>query len=441
MTLKNEMEINRRILVIDDNKEIHKDFKKILLSETEVSGVEDLAGEILGKAPDRTEREDFTIDSAFQGEEGLAMVHKACQENRPYAMVFVDVRLPPGWNGIETIRRLWEVDSELQAVIITAFSDYSWEQISETIGGTDRLIILKKPFDSIEIRQLASTLTRKWNLTRERKAAINALKLHEKQLEIKVSERTKELSEANVKLMELDRMKSMFIASMSHELRTPLNSILGFTGVVLDELTGELNAKQKDHLTRAHNAGRHLLSMISDIIDISRIEAGRLTVSPEEFTLDSIVYETVENIKPEIAQKGLTLEVSVPAGVLMHTDRNRLFQCIINLLTNALKFTETGSIKVFADAMDNEVEISVSDTGIGISNEELPKVFDAFERIESRLKIKSGGVGLGLYLTKKLVKDALKGTIRAESKEGKGCTFIIRVPKDINQTDSIQTII
>ncbi len=200
------MEINRKILVIDDNEEIHKDFRKVLIAETGVDELHDLAKEILGETSSKTEETGFVIDSALQGEEGLAKVKKALRDAKPYALAFVDIRMPPGWDGIETIRRLWEADAEIQTVIITAYADYRWEQISEEIGRTDRLIILKKPFDSIEVRQLAGTLTHKWTLSREKTLAVNSLKEYQADLESLIEKRTAELNEEMEKVKILSGM-------------------------------------------------------------------------------------------------------------------------------------------------------------------------------------------------------------------------------------------
>ncbi|MEE9200243.1 MAG: ATP-binding protein [Candidatus Brocadiales bacterium] len=254
-----------------------------------------------------------------------------------------------------------------------------------------------------------------------------------KEMEKKLAERATELAGANVRLKELDQLKSMFIASMSHELRTPLNSIIGFTGVVLQDMVGELNARQKDHLSRAYKSSKHLLSLINDIIDISTVEAGKVEVFIEEFTLDEAVKEAVESVQPQVNEKGLTLEVSIPPGVRLKTDRKRLLQCILNFLSNAVKFTEAGTVSIAAREIDGEVEISVSDTGIGIAREDQPKLFNAFIRLDSPLRTQTPGTGLGLYLTQKLATEVLGGTVAAQSEPGKGSTFTLRLPRELKQ--------
>ncbi len=248
-------------------------------------------------------------------------------------------------------------------------------------------------------------------------------------LEEKVEERTKELGEANTKLKELDRLKSMFIASMSHELRTPLNSIIGFIGIILQGMAGEMNAEQTDMLRRSYGAARHLLALISDVIDISKIEAGKIDRYIDEFLLGEMMNEAVSGIKTDVDRKGLALEVNVPDNLTLRTDRQRLLQCVLNYLSNAVKFTEKGKITVSAREVDGDVEITVEDTGIGVREEDVPVLFRSFVRLDSPLKISTPGTGLGLYLTKKLAQEVLNGSVSVESTYGKGSTFTLRIPR------------
>jgi PAS domain S-box-containing protein len=236
-------------------------------------------------------------------------------------------------------------------------------------------------------------------------------------------------SEITERLKEMERLKSIFIASMSHELLTPLNSIIGFTGMTLQGLSGDLNEEQRDNLSRSYQASKHLLSLITDVMDISKIEAGRVEAVPEEFGLIEVVDDAFDTVRSEIREKGLRLTADIPENLRIRTDRRRLLQCLINLLTNAVKFTERGGVHVSSSEVDGQLEISVSDTGIGIAEEDVPKLFEPFERLESHLRIKAGGTGLGLYLTKKLVTDILRGAVKVRSKVGEGSTFIIRIPK------------
>lgn len=288
-----------------------------------------------------------------------------------------------------------------------------WSEVnihSANIGGIDRLLVSVR------------------DITR-RKHNEEELRIYREHLEELVKERTSELVIARDRAESADKLKSIFIASMSHELRTPLNSIIGFSGMTFQGLSGELNEEQKDNLARIIKSARHLLSLITDVIDISKIEAGRIDVVPEPFALHELITEATGTILPQVKTKGLALDVDVPAGVEMNTDRKRLLQCIINYLGNAVKFTEAGKVMVLAREINGDVEISVIDTGIGIAQTDIPKLFEAFERLETNLKLKVGGTGLGLYLTKKLATEILRGSVGVKSIEGKGSTFSIRIPK------------
>lgn len=180
-----------RILVVDDTVAIHEDIRKILCepSDDQMTDLEEAVLEI--KAPVRNVASHFEIDSAYQGEEGIELVRRAVAEGRPYALVFLDMRMPPGMDGLETMRQLWKIDTDLQIVICTAFSDYSWGQIVATTGPTARLVILRKPFEPIEVTQLAHALTEKWRLERQARR-------HAGELQDMLVERTKELAESQM---------------------------------------------------------------------------------------------------------------------------------------------------------------------------------------------------------------------------------------------------
>jgi PAS domain S-box-containing protein len=257
------------------------------------------------------------------------------------------------------------------------------------------------------------------------------LGLLNEELEVRVRRRTAELERANVRLQELDRLKSMFIATTSHELRTPLNSILGFISMTLQGLSGELNEEQRDNLSRAHGSALHLLSLVNDIIDISKLEAGKTEVYPETVLLDDVVAEAAGAMAPQLKAKSLLLQVEVPQRLYLFTDRKRLLQCLLNLLGNAAKFTERGSILVAAREAGETVEISVADTGIGIAEKDLARLFQPFERMESRLRVKAGGTGLGLYLTRKLCSDILQGSVSVQSRVGEGSVFTLKIPREV----------
>ncbi|MFC1672709.1 sensor histidine kinase [Pseudomonadota bacterium] len=247
----------------------------------------------------------------------------------------------------------------------------------------------------------------------------------------KVNASQKELQKANERLQGLDKLKSMFIASMSHELRTPLNSIIGFSGLMMQDEQSPLNSEQQDGMERIHRGGKHLLSLISDVIDISKIEADRIELFVERFPLKEVVDEALETVQVQADAKGLVLEHRANVWPEMNTDRKRLLQCLLNYLSNAIKFTEAGKVSLAITADDRLVDIRVTDTGIGIAPDDLPKLFEAFERLESHLRIKAGGTGLGLYLTKKIAEGLLHGKVSIKSRVNEGSTFGLTIPIDI----------
>jgi len=185
---------NNRILIIDDNPDIHADFRKVLGTAVPDAGALDsVMAQFFGETAPATEQTSFQLDSCYQGREGLERVQRSIAEGRPYAMAFVDVRMPPGWDGVETITRIWEIDSSIQVVICTAYSDYSWQDIIARLGKSDRLVILKKPFDSIEVLQLAHAMTEKWLVTQQARQTLDDLNRL-------VNDRTRALQESNEKL-------------------------------------------------------------------------------------------------------------------------------------------------------------------------------------------------------------------------------------------------
>ena len=274
----------------------------------------------------------------------------------------------------------------------------------------------------------------------ERKQAEEELHKAYDEMENKVKERTKDLAEANSKLKELDKLKSMFIASMSHELRTPLNAIIGFTGVILQGMVGDINDKQEDQLGRVYRNARHLLALITDVIDISKLEAGKISPFAEDFVLKEVIDEAVDDLMDDIKRKGLAIEVNVPPELKMKSDRRRMLECILNLLSNAVKYTEEGKINIDVKGSDGDIEVSVSDTGIGIAGEDMDRLFMPFERLNSHLRIQTPGTGLGLYLCKSLSREVLGGDVSVRSEPGEGSTFTLKVPKEIQIAKAVQSI-
>ena len=246
-----------------------------------------------------------------------------------------------------------------------------------------------------------------------------------------LGEKTEKLEEANVQLKDLDKLKSMFIASMSHELRTPLNSIIGFTGILLMGMAGELTKEQKKQLLFVKNSANHLLDLINDILDVSKIEAEKIDLSIASVDVSPLLAEIKDSFSSTIDIKGLSFKLVTPEHLLVESDRRRLKQVLMNIVGNALKFTDEGFVSVITRSMNDTVTISIKDTGIGIREADTKMLFQPFSRITHEGRIYEG-TGLGLHLSQKLI-TLLGGDITCKSAYGKGTTFTITLPTTFEQ--------
>lgn len=260
---------------------------------------------------------------------------------------------------------------------------------------------------------------------------------HATELEAKVEARTQELQEANDKLETASRHKSEFLANMSHELRTPMNAIIGFTRLVLRRSKDILPMRQAENLEKILVSANHLLSLINDILDLAKVEAGRMDLHPTSFELEPLVEMCMRTVEPMIQEKPVKLVKSVePAMPLLFTDEDKIKQVLINLLSNAVKFTEQGSITVLAQRDHDDVMISVKDTGIGIPAEALDRIFEEFRQADNSTTRQYGGTGLGLSITQHLSR-MMGGDVTVESKVGVGSTFTFKIP--LRMPDTLTT--
>jgi len=261
-----------------------------------------------------------------------------------------------------------------------------------------------------------------------RKQIEEALREARDNLEAKVAERTEELTQANIQLKEFSRLKSLFLANMNHELKTPLNSIIGFTGILLMEMSGSLNEEQKKQLTIAKNSANHLLSLINDILEISRIEAGKAELYLEEFHLGEVIEDVIKSFSPIVNKRNLKITTEATESIKIISDKKRVKQVLMNFVSNAIKFTEQGSVKIKARILEDKIlELCVLDTGIGIKKDDMDKLFQSFQQIDMSSTKKYEGVGLRLHLCKKLAL-LLGGDISVKSDYDKGSEFTFSLP-------------
>jgi signal transduction histidine kinase len=237
-----------------------------------------------------------------------------------------------------------------------------------------------------------------------------------------------ELGRLNDQLAQSSKAKSEFLANMSHELRTPMNAMLGFTEMLLDGLYGDVPTALKEPLTDIQVNGRHLLRLINDVLDLSKIEAGRMELALGEYSVREVVDIVQVSLRSLAAEKGLEFVTSVPDDLpVAYGDNRRLTQCLMNLAGNAIKFTKQGRVEIGVELVAGEIIYRVSDTGIGIPQDELENVFAEFRQVDATVTREFGGTGLGLSITKKFV-EMHGGRIWVESEVAKGCTFFFAVP-------------
>jgi DNA-binding response OmpR family regulator len=455
----NKNTLSQNILIVDDNPNNLE-----VLSET-------------------LTRAGFQVAIAIDGESAIEQIQYHSPE-----LILLDVMMP-GIDGYQTCHRIKANPKtfDIPVVFMTALSDTEHKVKGFALGAVD---YITKPFQreevlarvrvQLQLRNLTRTLEEQnkmlkqeiWqrekvesslldlNQELEKRVEERTLKLsrtlkklrtaqvelleQKNDLEIRVKERTAELAKTMMEAEKANQSKSQFLANMSHELRTPMNAIIGYSEMLIEEAADLGQDDFIPDLNKIHGAGKHLLSLINDILDLSKIEAGRMELYLENFSIKDLIKETVSTISPLIEKNRNTLKVDVPEELgIMHADVTKVRQSLFNLLSNASKFTEQGEITLKTQcyvAEDRDwISFQVSDTGIGMTSEQMTKLFQAFTQADASTTRKYGGTGLGLAITKKFCQ-MMGGDIEVTSEIDHGSIFTIQLPLQVEKTVEKPTV-
>jgi signal transduction histidine kinase len=426
-----------RILIIDDNPNIHKDFQTILIEDRESLALDELRAEVFGQTNnDSKDHNIYELDFASQGKEGCEKVKESLAQNRPYKLAFVDMRMPPGWDGLKTIECLWEADRNIQVVICSAYSDYSWSEITHRLGKSENLLILKKPFDSAEVAQLAAALTEKWNLAR--KAAMKMEELEElvkeranelleknNQLKMEIAEREKaelKLAEMLKKVDNANKELKDFASIVSHDLKAPLRGVKTLALWILDDCGDKFDTKATEQMHLLLDRVERIYNLIDGVLRYSKV--GQATEQHVPVNLEKFIPEVIDMVVPPENIK-VTVENQLPSIVCEETHIMQVFQ---NLLSNAIKYNDKpkGWIKIGCRDEGAFWKFSVSDNGPGIDEKHFERIFRIFQVLSVNENFQ--GTGVGLTVVKKIV-ELYGGRIWLESEVGAGSTFFFTFPK------------
>ncbi len=468
-------DVNRRILIVDDNQAIHTDFRKILAGPGAAEAAMDELAAMLFSTTEAARHSEFELDSAFQGREALERVTRATSAGRPYALAFVDMRMPPGWDGLETIEHIWRADPLLQVVICSAYSDHSWEDLRSRLGESDALLIIKKPFDPIEVVQSAHALTAKWTLARRARA-------HVENLEAAVRARTAELEavatqladeirrrdrvEAELRLAQRLEAVGQLAAGVAHEINTPIQYVSDSLHFVRDGSLGLVKMASAMRAAAGHGGANGAsssglaveLASIAEEADLSyleehmpealdRIQDGVTRVATIVRAMKELAHPGQREMAPTDLNRALQNALQVTANAYRYVadpevelgelplvtclaaEMNQVF---INLIVNAAHAMERcgqdgaprGRLRIATRADGPDVVISIADCGHGIPDAIRERIFDAFYTT----KPVGRGTGQGLAISRAIVVDRHGGRLTFDSTVGVGTTFHIRLP-------------
>lgn len=455
-----------RILIVDDNEAIHRDFQKVLSGAlADASEFDAIDADLFGDCNDEevVAENSFALSFASQGAEGFALVRDAVASGNPFSVAFVDVRMPPGWDGIKTVAEMWKVDSNLQVVLCTAYSDYSFEQTTAALGRTDRLVILRKPFENIEVRQLAHSLSQKWTVQQQLQLRIQELEAANAQIRAEMIQR----QEAETALKHGQRMQAIgtLASGISHEVRNPLQiismnleimesvpesmeEIMGVYSALLERFeNGNVDASYvasfKETLAKlepeevlidikqATEEARDGVRVIADTIYTMNQFSRQGEVGKDSVNINDILCSTIKFSRGEYS-KFAELQCELGEIPLVRCNRTEIGQVFLNLLVNAShairdQFSDgdlLGTIRVRTGVSGDHVVITIEDTGGGISDEIRDRIFDPF----FTTKDVGEGTGQGLAISHRIVVESHNGLIKVDSSPSGGTIFSVLLP-------------
>ncbi len=477
---------NRRILVIDDSPDILQDFRKILCP-----AINFISNAWLENSQDFFEqpflhhgKEPFDLDCVANGESGRVLISQAKVKGSPFAVVFLDVQLPNGWDGIGTVERIWDEDSDVQVVLCTAYSDFGWSEVLPRLGHRDQILILRKPFDPIEVWQLSTALTMKWHWVQQARLRVQELEqivrtrtglleetnhrleqdlLRRQVVEVQLAQVVRDMEERNLELSavrdqalneihERERIERIlrhqteefarsnrdleqFASVAAHELQEPLHSIQVFLDLLLVRYGSALNDHGLGYVDRVKNAAGRMQRLIQSLFVYSRIDLPQM--AEEKLVLRELVEEILSDLGARIEE----LQAVVQFGELptIYGNAFQIRQLLQNLLSNALKFHQPGVppvIRITGMIIQDRrhtgsgkpewlCQIEIQDQGIGIPSEQFGKIFGMFKRLHRKDEFE--GIGIGLAVCQRIVEQC-GGAISVRSKLGEGSTFIVTLP-------------
>jgi signal transduction histidine kinase len=443
---------SHRILVIDDTPAIHDDFRKVLTAANPAPSALAEAEAVLFNEADHAEaRPCFQLDSAHQGQEGLALVQQSIQDNRRYAVAFVDIRMPPGWDGVETTQKLWEVDPDLQVVICSAYSDYSWDELTRKLGNSDRLLILKKPFDTVEVLQIANALSEKWRLQQAVRSQMECLEqtvskrtqqlqtindhlvseiAEHRESKQRLEQVLKELRAAQERVIQQERLHALggMASGIAHDFNNALVGILGLSELLLNRPENlEDKQKARRYLEMINTTAKDAGGIVNRLREFYRHRENREAFGVVD--LNALVEEAISLTQPmwkaqaEAKDAAISIRKDLQAIPPVTGNAGELRELLTNLILNAVDAMPRGGTIGIGTRHDNDqVVLEVSDTGTGMTEEVRRRCLEPFFTTKG-----AHGTGLGLSMVYGTVQRH-HGSIDIKTEIGKGSTFIIQLP-------------